>query len=104
MKMTELFLSQLDREARRTRSAVENVPDGREDWKPHEKSMPLGSLASLVAGMPGWIAMMIQGDDLDLNPPGGGHSRPPSPKNRAERLKALDDGIAQALEALKGTT
>jgi len=102
--MTEIFLSQLENEAPRTRGAIENVPEGREDWRPHEKSMTLGGLASLVAGMPGWIAMMIQGDELDLNPPGGGHSRPPSPRNLSERMKALDEGVAKAEAALKGTT
>ena len=47
MKLTEMFLLQLDREADKTRRALERVPEGRNDWKPHEKSMPLGSLASL---------------------------------------------------------
>jgi hypothetical protein len=104
MNMTELFLDQLEREARRTRGAVEGVPDGREDWQPHKKSMPLGRLASLVAGMPGWVAMMIEGSELDLNPPGGGRPMPPPPRNRSERIKALDEGVAKAEAALKGTT
>ena len=42
MKMTELFLGELDREAGSTRRTLERVPEGRNDWKPHEKSMPLG--------------------------------------------------------------
>src|SRR5258708_17482231 len=103
MKMKEMFLDWSEREARRTRSAVERVRDGREDWQPHKKSMPLGRLASLVAGMPGWVAMMIQGDELDLNPPGGS-KMPPSPRNLSERMKALDEGVAKAEAALKGTT
>ncbi len=84
MRLTELFLAQLDAEARRTRRAVEHVPEGRDDWKPHEKSMPLGRLTLLVAGMPSWLAMMI--------------------RDRAERLSALDDGVAQARAALTATT
>jgi hypothetical protein len=55
MKMTELFLGELDREAKITKRALESVPEGRDDWKPHEKSMPLGRLAGLVAMMPSWI-------------------------------------------------
>ena len=58
MKMTEQFLSQLEVEAERTRRALERVPEGRQDWKPHDKSMALGRLAILVSGMPGWLAMM----------------------------------------------
>jgi uncharacterized damage-inducible protein DinB len=40
------------------RGALERTPEGRDDWKPHEKSMPRGRLAMLVAGMPSWLAMM----------------------------------------------
>lgn len=42
MKLADLFLAQLEREAVGTRRALERVPEGRNDWKPHEKSMPLG--------------------------------------------------------------
>ena len=42
MNMTELFQHQLEAEAVRTRRALERVPEGRDEWKPHEKSMPLG--------------------------------------------------------------
>ena len=55
LKMTDLFLEELKREAVGTRKALERVPEGHNDWKPHPKSMPLGYLASLVATMPGWM-------------------------------------------------
>ena len=105
MTMLDQFVSQLDAEAVRTRRAIENVPDGRDAWKPHDKSMPLGRLAMLVAGMPAWIEMMIRDDQLDLNPPGGGTNYTPPPmRTRPERLKALDDNVAKARQALMGTT
>ena len=50
--ITELLLAELDREMVGTRRALERVPEGENDWKPHEKSMPLGYLAGLVATMP----------------------------------------------------
>ena len=68
MEMRNLFLAQLEAETKRTRRALERVPEGREDWKPHQKSMPLGRLAMLVAQMPSWLAMIIHRDDLDLSP------------------------------------
>src|SRR5438128_10239806 len=71
MKLTQLFLDELDREAPRTRRAVERVPIGRDDWTPHPKSMPLGRLAGLVASMPTWVTLIIQQDELDLTPPAG---------------------------------
>ena len=104
MKLTDVFLAQLEAEGRRTRRAVEQVPEGRDDWKPHARSMPLGGLALLVAGMPAWLAMIVRDDQLDLSPPGGSSYRPAPLRTRAERLQALDDGIAKAREALAGTT
>ncbi len=70
MKITEEYLAQFDDEVKRTRRTLERVPEGKDDWKPHDKSMPLGRLAGLVAQMPMWFAMIINQDDLDLNPPG----------------------------------
>lgn len=105
MKMTELFLGELDREAKITKRALERVPEGRDDWKPHDKSMPLGRLAGLVAMMPSWIAMMIEKDELDLNPPGGSSSSfSQQLKTNKELVKAMEDGVAGARTALQGTT
>ena len=104
MKLTDLFSAQLEREAAITRPALERVPEGRPDWRPHEKSMPLGSLAQLVATMPGWIAMMIDQDELDLNPPGGSPFKPPVTGTRRALLQAFDDSVAKAREALRRET
>ena len=78
MKLTELFISELDREGPRTRRALEQVPTGRDDWKPHPKSMPLARLAGLVAAMPSWIPLIIDQNELELNPQGGGRYQQPS--------------------------
>ncbi len=104
MKMTELFLAQLDREAGPTRRAVERVPEGRNDWKPHEKSMPLGYLAALVASMPSWVAMTIDLDELDLNPPGGSPNTPRASNTTRELLRTVDESVARSREALSKTT
>ena len=101
MKLTDLFLAELDREAARTRRTLEQVPLGRDDWKPHEKSMPLGRLAGLVASMPSWINLILEQDELDLNPPAGrGQYEQPS----AEQLVAtLDKYASKARESLSKT-
>jgi hypothetical protein len=104
MNMTDFFLAQLEREAVGCRRAVERVPEGRPDWKPHEKSMPLGYLATLVATMPSWIAMAILQDELDLNPPGGSGYRPPAWSTNRELLQILDDSVRKGQEALRNTT
>src|SRR6185436_4801116 len=68
MKLTSLILEQLDREAELTRRALERVPDGKNDWKPHPKSMPMGQLAHMVATMPSWISMILKQPELDIKP------------------------------------
>jgi uncharacterized damage-inducible protein DinB len=105
MKLTELFLGELDREAPLTRRVLERVPEGRNDWRPHEKSMPLGRLAALVAGMPSWLAMMIDKNEFDLNPPGGSSgSFQTNFKTNADLVKTMDDGVSAARAALQNTT
>jgi hypothetical protein len=103
MKWTELLATQLDREGAISRRVLENVPEARADWKPHEKSMPLGYLSQLVATMPRWVVLALQQDELDLKPPGGGGWKPPATPTTAALLAAHDESVAQAREALRGT-
>jgi uncharacterized damage-inducible protein DinB len=104
MELKKLYLAQLDREAEATRKAVERVPEGRNDWKPHEKSMPLGYLAALVAGMPGWVAVMIEKDELNMDDPANEGFRTKPVATRAELLKQLDEGVSKSRKALEQTT
>ena len=102
MKLTELLRDELEREAARTRRALEHVPQGRDDWKPHQKSMPLARLAGLIATMPSWVALIIKQDELDLTPPpGSGQFNQPSV---AELVTAHDKAVADGLDALRSTT
>ncbi|HXC97479.1 MAG TPA: DinB family protein [Edaphobacter sp.] len=104
MELKEFFLAQLEREVSATRKAIERVPEGRNDWKPHEKSMPMGYLAALVAGMPGWAAFMIERDEMNLDDPSSEKFKTKPVATRAELLKLLDDGVARSRTALEGTT
>lgn len=102
MKLTQLFLDELDREAARTRRVLENVPVGHDDWKPHDKSMPFGRLAGLVASMPSWVNLIIEQDELDLTPPpGAGQYQPPS---TSQLVATLDAHLVKARDALSKTT
>lgn len=101
MSLTQLFLAELDREATRTRRALEHVPLGRDDWKPHPKSMDLARLAGLVASMPSWITLILEQDELDLTPPpGSGQYQQPSTD---QLIHTLDKHVVKARESLSKT-
>jgi uncharacterized damage-inducible protein DinB len=100
MTRSELFVAQLDAEAPRTRRTLERVPEGRDDWKPHDKSMPLGRLAMLVAQMPTWFAMIVGKDELDVAPQGGSNVDMRPLRTARELVEAHDAGVAQARQAL----
>jgi uncharacterized damage-inducible protein DinB len=101
MKLTQLFLDELDREAARTRRVLERVPIGHDDWKPHDKSMAFGRLAGLVASMPSWVSLVIEQDELDLTPPPGqGQFQMPA---TSQLVEALEGHIGKGRAALSST-
>jgi uncharacterized damage-inducible protein DinB len=104
MKLTEFFRAELDREVERSRKALEQVPDGKYDWKPHEKSMIFGYLADMVATIPLWITMEINQDELDIAPPAGKGLKQERKETKDALLKALDETAAGARAALENTT
>ena len=104
MKLTEFFREELDREVERSRKALEQVPDGQYQWKPHERSMIFGYLADMVATIPTWISMEINQDELDIAPPEGQGTKKAQKETKAELLKALDEAAAGARSALEKTS
>jgi uncharacterized damage-inducible protein DinB len=104
VKLTELLLDELENEARLSRRALEQVPQGQHGWKPHEKSMIFGYLADMVANVPSWVSMIVTRDELDVNPPAGPQMKREPLNTSSEFLNALDKSMAGAREALKKTT
>ena len=105
MKNTDWFVQELEAEARRTRRALENVPEGHDDWKPHDRSMPLGRLAMLVAQMPSWVSLVVDQDELDLQPTGGGSNVDTKPlRSAAELTAAHDRNVEAARKSLLATS
>jgi uncharacterized damage-inducible protein DinB len=104
MKLTDFFLAELEREVASSRLALQRVPEGHNDWKPHPKSMPLGYLASLVATMPSWIISMVKDNEFDMKGPAAAQFKPLEWKTRSELMAALDAAHAGAREALQNTT
>src|ERR1700730_5034104 len=104
MKITELLLAELEREAVGSRKALQSVPEGKNDWKPHEKSMPLGNLATIVATIPAWLDMVVNMDELDINPPGGPKFKPQEWKTQSELLEQFENSLKKGREVLQKTT
>jgi uncharacterized damage-inducible protein DinB len=104
MELTEYLVAELDSEVARSRRALEQVPDGKHDWKPHERSMIFGYLTQMVATIPTWIAMIVKQDELDVAPKGGPTQQRAQMNTSAEYIKALDQSAADARAALQGTT
>lgn len=59
MTVPELLLLESDEEMASTRRMLERVPEASFTWKPHEKSMTLGRLASHVADLPNRCTTII---------------------------------------------
>jgi uncharacterized damage-inducible protein DinB len=104
MTMIELFLAELDSEARKSRRVLEQVPAGKRDWKPHERSMAFGYLCELVANIPSWVGFAITMNELDIAPKDGSSRKPVPLNDSAELVAALDKAVAQARDALQKTT
>jgi uncharacterized damage-inducible protein DinB len=102
--IADLFLSELDRESARSKKALEQVPEGKHDWKPHDRSMAFGYLAEIVAKIPSWVAMTIATDRFDLNPPGGPTQKREPLLTRAALLEAHEKAVAEARAALQGAS
>ena len=99
-----MVLTELESEAGKSRRVLEQVPAGKRDWKPHERSMALGYLSELIANIPSWVAMAITMDELDIAPKDGPKHKPVPLNTSAELVAALDKAVAQARDALQNTT
>jgi len=104
VKLSEFMLAQLEREVATSRLALQRVPEGHNDWKPHERSMPLGCLAALVATMPSWIISMVKQDAFDMTSPEAAKFKPLEWQKREQLIAALDAAAAGAREALQGAS
>jgi uncharacterized damage-inducible protein DinB len=104
MNIKDYLLAELNREVERSRAALEQVPEGKSDWKPHDKSMPFGYLANMVATIPMWITMQINQDELDIAPKDGGKFEMKPLTTSAEYIEALDKAAAGAGAAFEKTS
>lgn len=97
--IVELLLKEYDIEMAGTRKALAQVPEGKDSFKPHEKSMEFGYLAQLVATMPGWIVSIVQEPHLDL----AAGSKPSPSSSNTDLLGLFEKAQLGGRKALEGT-
>ena len=66
MAIKDAFIAELQHESSLTRKMLEKVPLDKKDWKPHEKSMSLGRLATHIAENTKWASDIARIDDFDF--------------------------------------
>ena len=100
MRLSETLLPELDQEMATTRRLLERVPDDHAGWKPHDKSMSLGRLATHVAELPSFVGMILGGTELDLTARAGGYA-PKTLDKHQEMLDLFDANVRTARAALE---
>lgn len=98
MTIPELFLAEFDEEIPGTRKILERVPDHSFAWKPHERSMTLGRLASHIAELPARCVTIIT-TETHVRQPG---TPPWAAASTAELLEKFGATTAEARSALAG--
>src|SRR6266849_2185622 len=104
MTIAESLLPEFDHEMANTRRTLERIPEDKLMFQPDPKSMTLGRLAGHIAEMPGWGAMTVNTDSLDVAPGGKRAFEPLTAKSRQQALDELDKNVAEARKAIEGAS
>jgi uncharacterized damage-inducible protein DinB len=95
--LTESFLQEFEQESATTRRVLERVPDDRLTWKPHAKSMSLGTLALHIASGPAMLSEWALQDKIEVS---GDIESGPEATSTAAVLAAHDEGVDKTKAAL----
>jgi uncharacterized damage-inducible protein DinB len=98
--ISQSLLPEFDHEMANTRKTLERVPEGKDDFVPHQKSMSLARLAGHVAEMPGWALLTLTQDELDFGGSTGPRYEAYRFATRAAALAKFDAEMKAAREAL----
>ena len=100
MAIKDALLPEFDHEMQVTRKVLARVPDGKVDWKPHDKSMSFGRLAGHLAEIPGWVKESLMQDGVDI----GGGFTPKVFTTRDEVLARFDALVTSGRSMLDAAT
>lgn len=97
----QMLAAELKQEAISTRKMLERIPSEQFQWKPHEKSMPIVSLAGHIADMIGWADITIKHDELDFEKT---DTTPKSYSDASELVAYFDRNLSTAIETLSSVS
>lgn len=104
MAIRDGLLMEFEQEMASSRRMLERITDEKFGWKPHEKSMSLGALASHVAGAPGWTPRILKQDFVNVTAETRAQAAAAAPKNREQVLSQFDANVSSAKAALAETS
>lgn len=96
--LSQAIIAELKQEGASTKKLLEKVPEGKFDWKPHEKSMTLGRLASHVAELPAFLNSVLTIDDFDF---AKGHYMPYTTNNPTELMQVFQEKLDEVVQTLQ---
>ena len=98
MSIIEPMMMEFATESQKTRSLLERAPEEHFGWRPHEKSMTMGRLASHLAEIPAWAVMILNTDEFSMNMDDYKRFEAESVQ---ELLEVFDRNCVNAAEAMK---
>ena len=100
MPVSEALLPEFDEEMKNTRKMLERIPDAKFDYTPHDRSMPMGRLASHVAELPGWAAHTLETEMLEIEAGQAPYIAP----SREQLLRDFDKNVADGRKKIAAST
>ena len=100
MAINTALLGELKNESANTRKIIERIPTEKLDWRPHEKSMTIGALATHIANLPVWISRIINAEGFDFASLGSNEKK----ETTEAILEQLTKKLNEAEQALTAAT
>jgi uncharacterized damage-inducible protein DinB len=101
MPMSDAMVQEFLQESATTKKLLERVPEDKLEWKPHDKSMSLGRLASHVGEIPQWVDIIVNHEAFDM---AATEHTPTTCGSRKEILDSFQKNADRFTEILKGKT
>lgn len=99
MEIRQILLPEFEVEMQKTRAMLERVPEGKQEYTPHEKSMHLGKLAVHTARLPELATYILELPHLDF---GERDMKPLVMESRQQILDEFDALVEKVRKLIAG--